>query len=99
MTRDDQRVIQETLLEAQRGDSLGMEISGSPSTHFDGICADVEPVPFAAALCRPARSRSTCFGPSARFADHTRIRLAEPWPSIDNIKPRRSRGRARLVRL
>ena len=46
----DERVIDETLREAQLTDELGFEVIWLAEHHFDGICAYVDPVSFAAAL-------------------------------------------------
>ena len=46
----DHQVIQETLSEAKLCDELGMEMLWLAEHHFDGICAYVDPVSFAAAL-------------------------------------------------
>src|SRR6516162_5655472 len=47
---DDTRVIDETLREAQLTDELGFEVIWLAEHHFDGICAYVDPVSFAASL-------------------------------------------------
>ena len=52
-SRDPQRdgiVIDETLREARLADELGVEALWLAEHHFDGICAYVDPVTFAAAL-------------------------------------------------
>ena len=46
----DGQVIGETLREAQLCDELGMDMLWLAEHHFDGICAYVDPVTFAAAL-------------------------------------------------
>ena len=46
----DGRVIEETLREGRLCDELGMEMLWLAEHHFDGICAYVDPVTFAAAL-------------------------------------------------
>src|SRR4026208_2007954 len=45
----DHQIIQETLHEARLCDALGMEMLWLAEHHFDGICAYVDPVTFAAA--------------------------------------------------
>jgi alkanesulfonate monooxygenase SsuD/methylene tetrahydromethanopterin reductase-like flavin-dependent oxidoreductase (luciferase family) len=72
----DQQVIQETLREARLCDELGMEMLWLAEHHFDGICAYVDPVSFAAALA-PARSRFTSVSRSRRCRCITR----SAWPS------------------
>ena len=47
---DDERIIDETLAEAKLCDDLGMEALWLAEHHFDGNCAYVDPVSFAAAL-------------------------------------------------
>ena len=47
---DDGRVIDETLREALLTDELGFDVIWLAEHHFDGICAYVDPVSFAAAL-------------------------------------------------
>jgi alkanesulfonate monooxygenase SsuD/methylene tetrahydromethanopterin reductase-like flavin-dependent oxidoreductase (luciferase family) len=85
---DDQRVIQETLREAQLCDSLGMDMLWLAEHHFDGICAYVDPVSFAAALAASTEQIRIGFA-VAQMALHHPIRLAEQMALIDNI----SRGR------
>jgi alkanesulfonate monooxygenase SsuD/methylene tetrahydromethanopterin reductase-like flavin-dependent oxidoreductase (luciferase family) len=85
---DDQRVIQETLREAQLCDSLGMEMLWLAEHHFDGICAYVDPVSFAAALAASTKQIHIGFA-VAQMSLHHPIRLAEQMALIDNI----SRGR------
>ena len=85
---DDQRVIQETLDEAQLCDSLGMDMLWLAEHHFDGICAYVDPVTFAAALAASTKQIRIGFA-VAQMSLHHPIRLAEQMALIDNI----SRGR------
>ena len=85
---DDQRVIQETLAEAQLCDSLGMEMLWLAEHHFDGICAYVDPVTFAAALAASTRQIHIGFA-VAQMSLHHPIRMAEQMSLIDNI----SKGR------
>jgi alkanesulfonate monooxygenase SsuD/methylene tetrahydromethanopterin reductase-like flavin-dependent oxidoreductase (luciferase family) len=85
---DDQRVIQETLDEAQLCDSLGMDMLWLAEHHFDGICAYVDPVTFAAALASSTKQIHIGFA-VAQMSLHHPIRLAEQMALIDNI----SRGR------
>lgn len=84
----DGRVIDETLREAQLCDALGMEMVWLAEHHFDGICAYVDPVVFAAALAAATERIRIGFA-VAQMALHHPIRLAEQMALIDNI----SRGR------
>ena len=81
---DDQRVIQETLVEAQLCDSLGMDKLWLAEHHFDGICAYVDPVTFAAALAASTKQIKIGFA-VAQMSLHHPIRLAEQMALIDNI--------------
>jgi len=85
---DDQRVIQETLREAKLCDDLGMEMLWLAEHHFDGICAYVDPVSFAAALATATRQIRIGFA-VAQMSLHHPVRMAEPMSLIDNI----SKGR------
>src|SRR5829696_6685297 len=85
---DDQRVIEETLQEAQLCDSLGMDMLWLAEHHFDGICAYVDPVTFAAALAASTKQIRIGFA-VAQMSLHHPIRMAEQMSLIDNI----SRGR------
>jgi alkanesulfonate monooxygenase SsuD/methylene tetrahydromethanopterin reductase-like flavin-dependent oxidoreductase (luciferase family) len=85
---DDQRVIQETLHEARLCDELGMDMLWLAEHHFDGICAYVDPVTFAAALATSTKQIHIGFA-VAQMSLHHPIRLAEQMALIDNI----SRGR------
>jgi alkanesulfonate monooxygenase SsuD/methylene tetrahydromethanopterin reductase-like flavin-dependent oxidoreductase (luciferase family) len=85
---DDQRVIQETVAEAKLCDELGMEMLWLAEHHFDGICAYVDPVSFAAALAACTRQIHIGFA-VAQMSLHHPIRMAEQMSIIDNI----SKGR------
>src|SRR3954463_6759427 len=85
---DDQRVIQETLDEAQLCDELGMDMLWLPEHPFDGICAYVDPVTFAAALATATKQIQIGFA-VAQMSLHHPIRMAEQMALIDNI----SKGR------
>lgn len=85
---DDQRVIEETLREARLCDELGMDMLWLAEHHFDGICAYVDPVTFAAALAASTQQIRIGFA-VAQMSLHHPIRLAEQMALIDNI----SRGR------
>ena len=84
----DQQIIQETLREAQLCDTLGMEMLWLAEHHFDGICAYVDPVTFAAALAASTRQIHIGFA-VAQMSLHHPVRMAEQMALIDNI----SRGR------
>jgi alkanesulfonate monooxygenase SsuD/methylene tetrahydromethanopterin reductase-like flavin-dependent oxidoreductase (luciferase family) len=85
---DDQQIIQETLAEARLCDELGMEMLWLAEHHFDGICAYVDPVTFAAALAASTERIQIGFA-VAQMSLHHPIRMAEQMALIDNI----SRGR------
>ncbi|HKZ07287.1 MAG TPA: LLM class flavin-dependent oxidoreductase [Methylomirabilota bacterium] len=85
--RDDQ-VIQETLHEARLCDQLGMDMVWLAEHHFDGICAYVDPVTFAAALAASTERIRIGFA-VAQMSLHHPIRMAEQMSLIDNL----SRGR------
>lgn len=84
----DQQVIDETLREAQLCDQLGMEMLWLAEHHFDGICAYVDPVTFAAAIAASTRQIHIGFA-VAQMSLHHPIRMAEQMALIDNI----SKGR------
>ena len=84
----DGRIIQETLREARLCDELGMEMLWLAEHHFDGICAYVDPVAFAAALAASTERIRIGFA-VAQMSLHHPIRMAEQMALIDNI----SRGR------
>ena len=85
---DDHRVIGETLREAQLCDELGMEMLWLAEHHFDGICAYVDPVTFAAAIAASTHRIRIGFA-VAQMSLHHPIRMAEQMSLIDNI----SKGR------
>ena len=85
---DDHQRIQETLLEAHLCDELGMEMLWLAEHHFDGICAYVDPVTFAAALAASTKQIRIGFA-VAQMSLHHPIRMAEQMSLIDNI----SKGR------
>jgi alkanesulfonate monooxygenase SsuD/methylene tetrahydromethanopterin reductase-like flavin-dependent oxidoreductase (luciferase family) len=84
----DQQVIAETLREAQLCDELGMEMLWLAEHHFDGICAYVDPVTFAAALAASTKQIHIGFA-VAQMSLHHPVRMAEQMALIDNI----SKGR------
>ncbi len=85
---EDQRVIGETLQEAKLCDELGMDMLWLAEHHFDGICAYVDPVSFAAALAACTQRIRIGFA-VAQMSLHHPIRMAEQMSLIDNI----SKGR------
>ena len=84
----DHQVITETLHEAHLCDELGMDMLWLAEHHFDGICAYVDPVTFAAALAASTKQIHIGFA-VAQMSLHHPIRMAEQMSLIDNI----SRGR------
>ena len=84
----DHQIIQETLREAQLCDELGMDMLWLAEHHFDGICAYVDPVTFAAALAACTKHIEIGFA-VAQMSLHHPIRMAEQMALIDNI----SKGR------
>ena len=81
-------VIDETLREAQLTDELGFDVIWLAEHHFDGICAYVDPVSFAAALAVSTQRAKIGFA-VAQMSLHHPIRMAEQLALIDNI----SKGR------
>ena len=81
-------VIEESLREAELTEELGYEVIWLAEHHFDGGCAYVDPITFAAAIA--ARTTKIKIGFAvAQMALHHPIRFAEQIALIDNI----SRGR------
>jgi alkanesulfonate monooxygenase SsuD/methylene tetrahydromethanopterin reductase-like flavin-dependent oxidoreductase (luciferase family) len=80
----DGAVIDETLAEAMLSDELGVDVIWLGEHHFDGICAYVDPVSFAAALATATR-RSTIGFAVIQTSLHHPIRLAEQLALIDNL--------------
>jgi alkanesulfonate monooxygenase SsuD/methylene tetrahydromethanopterin reductase-like flavin-dependent oxidoreductase (luciferase family) len=80
----DGQVIDETLREGQLCDQLGMEMLWLAEHHFDGICAYVDPVSFAAALASSTKQIHIGFA-VAQMSLHHPIRMAEQMALIDNI--------------
>ncbi|HEY8289128.1 MAG TPA: LLM class flavin-dependent oxidoreductase, partial [Acetobacteraceae bacterium] len=81
---EDGRIIRETLREAQLTDELGYDVIWLAEHHFDGICAYVDPVCFAAALAT-ATTRARIGFAVAQTALHHPIRLAEQMALIDHL--------------
>jgi alkanesulfonate monooxygenase SsuD/methylene tetrahydromethanopterin reductase-like flavin-dependent oxidoreductase (luciferase family) len=84
----DGAVIDETFAEALLSDELGVDVIWLGEHHFDGICAYVDPISFAAALAAATR-RSTIGFAVIQTSLHHPIRLAEQLALIDNL----SKGR------
>jgi alkanesulfonate monooxygenase SsuD/methylene tetrahydromethanopterin reductase-like flavin-dependent oxidoreductase (luciferase family) len=85
---EDGRVIDETLAEARLSDELGVEVLWLAEHHFDGNCAYVDPVVFAAALATATRRCRIGFA-VVQTSLHHPTRLAEQLALIDHI----SKGR------
>ena len=81
-------MIDETLREARLTDELGFDVIWLAEHHFDGICAYVDPVSFAAALAVATKRAKIGFA-VAQMSLHHPIRMAEQLALIDNI----SKGR------
>jgi alkanesulfonate monooxygenase SsuD/methylene tetrahydromethanopterin reductase-like flavin-dependent oxidoreductase (luciferase family) len=77
-------VIDETLDEARLADALGIDVIWLAEHHFDGICAYVDPITFAAALAATTRRAKIGFA-VLQTALHHPIRLAEQLAVIDNL--------------
>ncbi len=84
----DGAVIDETIAEARLSDELGFDALWLAEHHFDGICAYVDPVSFAAALAVATKRAKLGFA-VAQMSLHHPIRMAEQLSLIDNI----SKGR------
>jgi alkanesulfonate monooxygenase SsuD/methylene tetrahydromethanopterin reductase-like flavin-dependent oxidoreductase (luciferase family) len=80
----DERVIDETIAEARLTEQLGFDVVWLAEHHFDGICAYVDPLSFAAALAT-ATSRIKIGFAVAQVSLHHPIRLAEQISLLDNI--------------
>jgi alkanesulfonate monooxygenase SsuD/methylene tetrahydromethanopterin reductase-like flavin-dependent oxidoreductase (luciferase family) len=80
----DGQVIDEVMREGQLCDELGMEMLWLAEHHFDGICAYVDPVSFAAALASSTKQIGIGFA-VAQMSLHHPIRMAEQMALIDNI--------------
>ncbi len=80
----DHAVIQESLAEAKLCDELGFDVVWLAEHHFDGNCAYVDPVSFAAALAT-CTSRIQIGFAVAQMSLHHPIRMAEQMSLIDNM--------------
>jgi alkanesulfonate monooxygenase SsuD/methylene tetrahydromethanopterin reductase-like flavin-dependent oxidoreductase (luciferase family) len=81
---EDGRVIDEALAEAQLCDRLGMDVVWLAEHHFDGNCAYVDPVTFAAAIAASTKRVKIGFA-VAQMSLHHPIRLAEQMALLDNL--------------
>ncbi|MFM9942856.1 MAG: LLM class flavin-dependent oxidoreductase [Hyphomicrobiaceae bacterium] len=81
---DDGRIIAETLAEGQLSDKLGFDVVWLAEHHFDGICAYVDPVAFAAALAVTTTRADIGFA-VAQMALHHPTRFAEQMALIDHF--------------
>ncbi len=88
LPEDDGRVIDETLHEAKLSDELGVDTIWLAEHHFDGICAYVDPVSFAAALSTVTTRAKIGFA-VAQMSLHHPVRMAEQMSLIDHL----SKGR------
>lgn len=84
----DARIIDECLAEARLCDELGVEVLWLAEHHFDGNCAYVDPVSFAAAVLACTKRIKVGFA-VAQVSLHHPMRLAEQMSLLDNI----SKGR------
>ena len=84
----DGRVIDETLAEARLSDELGVEVLWLAEHHFDGNCAYVDPIAFAAALAIATRRARIGFAVIQTSLHHP-TRLAEQLALLDHL----SKGR------
>ncbi|GGG36707.1 luciferase [Caldovatus sediminis] len=80
----DSRVIDESLAEARLCDALGVEVLWLAEHHFDGNCAYVDPVTFAAAVAASTTRIRVGFA-VAQVSLHHPVRLAEQMALLDNI--------------
>ncbi len=84
----DGAVIEETMREALLSERLGIDTLWLAEHHFDGNCAYVDPVSFAAAVAAATQRIRIGFA-VAQMSLHHPIRIAEQFSLIDNI----SKGR------
>jgi len=80
----DGEVIDETVAEAVLSDELGVDVVWLGEHHFDGICAYVEPISFAAALSAKMRRAALGFA-VVQTSLHHPVRLAEQLALLDNL--------------
>jgi alkanesulfonate monooxygenase SsuD/methylene tetrahydromethanopterin reductase-like flavin-dependent oxidoreductase (luciferase family) len=86
-SRDPERdgiVIDETIAEARLSEQLGFDALWLAEHHFDGICAYVDPISFAAVLAATTSRIKIGFA-VAQVSLHHPIRLAEQISLLDNV--------------
>lgn len=86
----DADVIADCIAEAKLCDELGVEVLWLAEHHFDGNCAYVDPVTFAAAVLAATRRIKVGFA-VAQVSLHHPTRLAEQMSLLDNL------GRGRVI--
>jgi len=84
----DGKVIRETLEESKLSEELGMDMLWLAEHHFDGCCAYVDPVSYAAALATATSKIGIGFA-VAQMSMHHPVRFAEQMAVIDQL----SKGR------
>jgi alkanesulfonate monooxygenase SsuD/methylene tetrahydromethanopterin reductase-like flavin-dependent oxidoreductase (luciferase family) len=80
----DGRIIREALEEARLSEELGMDAVWLAEHHFDGMCAYVDPVVFAAALAEATRRVAIGFA-VVQASLHHPLRLAEQISLLDHL--------------
>lgn len=86
----DADVIADCIAEAKLCDELGVEVLWLAEHHFDGNCAYVDPVTFAAAVLSATKRIKVGFA-VAQVSLHHPMRLAEQMSLLDNL------GRGRVI--
>jgi alkanesulfonate monooxygenase SsuD/methylene tetrahydromethanopterin reductase-like flavin-dependent oxidoreductase (luciferase family) len=86
----DADVIADCIAEAKLCDELGVEVLWLAEHHFDGNCAYVDPVTFAAAVLTATKRIKVGFA-VAQVSLHHPMRLAEQMSLLDNI------GKGRVI--
>ncbi len=86
----DADVIADCIAEAKLCDALGVEVLWLAEHHFDGNCAYVDPVTFAAAVLSATKRIKVGFA-VAQVSLHHPMRLAEQMSLLDNL------GRGRVI--
>lgn len=86
----DAAVIADCIEEAKLCDALGVEVLWLAEHHFDGNCAYVDPVTFAAAVLAATKRIKVGFA-VAQVSLHHPMRLAEQMSLLDNL------GRGRVI--
>ena len=81
---DDARIIREAREEARLSEELGMDAVFLAEHHFDGMCAYVDPVVFAAAVARATRRVRIGFA-VVQASLHHPLRLAEQISLLDHL--------------